>query len=112
MGEKGLKQISEIYENQLGGWISLAVARVFLFGIWDFISYAAGLARTVKFRTYLWISIFLGAIPTFFFVWVGMIAIEDTRVLYLVYGLVAMMVIVPIAGRDYIQRLINWSSNR
>lgn len=112
VGEKGLVQISQIYEKQLGGWISLAVARVFLFGIWDFISYAAGLARIVKFRTYLLISIILGALPTFFFVWIGTVAMDDMRSLYIIYGLVALVVLAPIAGRGQIERFLEWSRTR
>ena len=112
VGEKGMQQVEDFYAHQMGGWLSLAIARVILFSLWDFLSYAAGLARNVRYTTYLAVSVILGAIPTFAFVWMGSSAIEDTRALYLIYGLVAAMVLLPIAGRKTIGRLLQWAGQQ
>ena len=45
-GEAGLARIDE-FVGQLGGWRALVYARLFLFAIYDFISYAAGFAKSI-----------------------------------------------------------------
>lgn len=112
VGEAGMNQIDDFYQRRMGGWISLAVARIVLFSVWDFLSYAAGLAESVRFRTYVLISFFFGAIPTFFFVWIGTLALEDSRSLMLVYGTVAVLILIPILARKQIERLLSWASKR
>jgi len=112
VGDVGMHQIDDFYKKRMGGWISLAVARIILFSVWDFLSYAAGLAESIRFRTYVFISFVFGAIPTFFFVWIGTLALEDTRSLILIYGLVALLVLVPILMRKQIERLLSWASSQ
>lgn len=112
VGPAGMKQIDEFYEKRMGGWVSLAVARVVLFSVWDFLSYASGLAQTIRLRTYILISSFFGAIPTIFFVWIGTQAIEDTSNLLLIYGLVTVMILIPIIFRRRVERLLDWASGQ
>jgi uncharacterized membrane protein YdjX (TVP38/TMEM64 family) len=111
VGEEGMKQVEEFYQNRMGGWISLAVARLVLFSVWDFLSYAAGLAKSVKFSSYLAVSIILGFLPTYFFVWIGTQAMESQTNLFLVYGLVALTVLIPLVLHKQISWLLAWASN-
>ncbi|MEO1287428.1 MAG: VTT domain-containing protein [Chloroflexota bacterium] len=112
VGASGMKQIDDFYENRMGGWVSLAVARVVLFSVWDFLSYAAGLAQSVRLRTYILISFFFGSIPTIFFVWIGTQALEDSTSLLLIYGLVAFLILIPILLRKQIERILDWASGQ
>jgi len=106
VGRKNMRQVDDFYENQLGGWYSLAIARLVLFSVWDFLSYAAGLAKTVSFRAYFLVSVILGLIPTFFFVWVGNTAVEDTSALVWVYLLVGALILLPVLFRKQVARLL------
>lgn len=112
VGKEGMKQVDEFYQHRMGGWISLAVARLVLFSVWDFLSYAAGLAKPVKFRTYVAVSIILGALPTYFFVWIGSQAMDSNTNLFLVYGLVAALVLLPLAAHKQIAWLLAWASKK
>lgn len=76
-GEAGLARIDE-FVGQLGGWRALVYARLFLFAIYDFISYAAGFARSITLRQYLLVSIICGTPPSFIFVYAGGL-LEDQR---------------------------------
>ncbi len=107
VGEAGMNQIDDFYKRRMGGWVSLAVARIILFSVWDFLSYAAGLGEAVRFRSYVLISIFFGALPTVFFVWIGTQALEDSRSLLLIYGLVAAMILIPVLARKQIEGILN-----
>lgn len=112
VGDAAMNQIDTFYEKRMGGWVSLVVARIILFSVWDFLSYAAGLGESVSFRTYALVSIFIGAIPTLFFVWIGTQAFQDPRSLFLIYGLVAVMILIPVFARKQIERLLAWASER
>lgn len=112
VGKEGMKQVDDFYENRMGGWIALAVARLLLFSVWDFLSYAAGLSKSIKFSHYLAVSIILGFFPTYFFVWIGSQAMENQTNLFWVYGLVALMVVLPLAAAKPIARLLAWASGK
>lgn len=112
VGEQGMQQVEDFYKKRMGGWVSLAVARIVLFSLWDFLSYAAGLAESVRFRAYFFVSVVFGALPTFFFVWIGTQAFADSRTLFLIYALVAAMVLIPIAARRQIEGLLAWASEQ
>lgn len=101
VGASNIARIDEFYQQRLGGWRSLAVARLVLFSVWDFVSYAAGLAP-VTFRAYVLVSIIVGAIPTFFTVLFGTYAIENPALLPLGYGLVGL----GIAAAVLLEKLI------
>ncbi len=109
VGEDNMQRVDSFYREQLGGVASLAVARIILFSLWDFLSYAAGLARPISFRAYLLVSAVLGFFPTFFFVWIGNRAVMDTSSLLLIYGLVAVLILLPVLFRQQIARLLQWT---
>jgi len=110
VGDKGMQQVETFYRNQMGGWQSLAAARIVLFSFWDFLSYAAGLAKSVRYSTYFGVSVILGFFPTFFFVWLGNSALVDGTSLILIYGLVALFILLPIMFRKPLARLMQGSS--
>ena len=110
VGNQAMTQIEDFYNKRMGGFVSLAVARVVLFSVWDFLSYAAGLAESIRFRAYLFVSIVFGFFPTFFFVWVGTQAFEDPRTLILIYVVVGLMVLLPIVARKQLEGLLTWAS--
>lgn len=107
VGHEGMKRVDDLYENQLGGWRALAVARLVLTSIWDFLSYAAGLSNTVRFRTYLWVSIVVGSVPIFIFVWLGDSVVTDTSRLVPLYVLVTVLAAVPIIFQKPLKRLFD-----
>ncbi|MGJ3237671.1 MAG: TVP38/TMEM64 family protein [Anaerolineae bacterium] len=112
VGQSSMSQIENFYQTRMGGWVSLAVARVILFSVWDFLSYAAGLAQPIRFRTYVFVSFVFGAIPTFFFVWIGMQAFENPGNLVLIYGLVAVLILLPILFHKRINYVLVWASSQ
>lgn len=112
IGKNGMIQVETFYQDRLGGWMSLAVARIILFSVWDFLSYALGLAKPVRFSTYLLISIIVGFFPTFLFVWLGDTAIQDSRAMVMIYSLVAILILIPVLARRPINRLLAWASGR
>jgi uncharacterized membrane protein YdjX (TVP38/TMEM64 family) len=112
VGSDNMQRVDTFYREQLGGAASLAVARIILFSLWDFLSYAAGLAKPIRFRTYVLVSAVLGFFPTFFFVWIGNRAVMDTSSLLLIYGLVAVLILLPIVFRQQIARLLQWTGSR
>jgi uncharacterized membrane protein YdjX (TVP38/TMEM64 family) len=95
VGKDGMKQVDDFYQNRLGGWQALAIARVVLFSFWDFLSYAAGLAP-VKFRSYVWVSAVFGVLPTFLFVWLGDRFAGNTGAMIVSYGVLIVLTLIPI----------------
>lgn len=93
--------------GELGGWRALAYARLFLFSIYDFVSYAAGLTTTITFRQYILVSIILGFIPTFIFVTVGTSLTENRSLIIPLYIGVGVISIAPFAIRWLLRRRIN-----
>lgn len=94
VGQDGITRVDR-FTAQLGGWRALAYARLFLFAVYDFISYAAGLTTAVTFRQYVLVSALLGAIPTFLFVAVGASLAGDRRLLFIIYAGIGLLSVVP-----------------
>lgn len=108
VGPEGMAQVDKFYQNRLGGWQSLAVARLTLFPFYDFISYAAGLTP-LRFSSYLLVSIFLGFLPTFVFVWMGTTMATHPELIVVAYGVVIVAIVLPFLLRKQLTRLLNWS---
>lgn len=102
VGEDGLRKVDSFYET-VGEWRSLLYARLFLFSIYDFISYAAGFTP-LKFRSYVLVSIFVGFIPTFAAVALGTTLTEERGGLLLVYALVGIACVVPLLMHRRVRR--------
>ena len=94
VGVEGMQRVDE-FVKQLGGWRALAYARIFLFGIYDFISYAAGFSATVTLRQYVLVSVILGTVPSFVFVYAGASLTGDRRLLLAIWALVALASVLP-----------------
>ena len=103
VGGDGMERIDGLYES-LGGWRALLYARLFLFSIYDFISYAAGFTP-IRFWQYVTISTVAGSIPTFLFVAVGATLAEERRLIIPVYAGVALLSLVPFVFNRPLRRL-------
>jgi uncharacterized membrane protein YdjX (TVP38/TMEM64 family) len=110
VGKDGLKRVDSFYET-VGEWRSLLYARLFLFSIFDFISYAVGFT-SLKFRTYLIISAVAGFIPTFIAVAIGTTLTEERSGLILVYALVGIACVVPLLMHKRIRRWLKMDAAR
>lgn len=93
-GRKAIKQIDDLTEH-VGGWRALLAARLFLSSLYDFISYAAGLAN-LPFKQYFLVSLFAGIPSTLMAAWLGNAAVTNTSFLYILFaissiGLVALL---------------------
>ena len=102
VGDDGLRRVDSFYET-VGEWRSLLYARLFLFSIYDFISYAAGFTR-LKFRTYVIISTVAGFIPTFVFVLFGTMLTGEQDKLFFIYALLGIACVVPLLMHKRIRR--------
>ncbi|MCY3833975.1 MAG: VTT domain-containing protein [Chloroflexi bacterium] len=84
VGEAALARIDEFYERHLDDWKSLLAARLLLFSVYDFISYAVGLGH-IRLSVYVLVSFLGGLIPTYIFVAIGNEAAQNQDVLLLLY---------------------------
>ena len=103
VGVEGMQRVDE-FVKQLGGWRALAYARIFLFGIYDFISYAAGFSATVTLRQYVLVSVILGTVPSFVFVYAGASLTGDRRLLLAIWALVALASVLPWLVSRYLRQ--------
>ncbi len=103
VGQDGMARVDR-FTTQLGGWRALAYARLFLFALYDFISYAAGLTTAITFRQYVLVSTLLGAIPTFLFVAVGASLAGDRRLIPVIYVGIGVLSVVPFLVRYLVTR--------
>lgn len=111
VGEAGMAQVDQFYAERMGGWRSLAVARIVLFSLWDFLSYAAGLSP-VRYRTYFLISSICGFFPTLLFVGLGNVVMVDSSMLLVLYVGVALLVIIPVALYAPVRRYLDKRAER
>lgn len=95
--------------RQIVDWKTLLYARLFLFSIYDFISYAVGFS-SLSFRTYLIISAVAGVVPTFIAALLGTTLTEENSGLLLVYALIGVASIVPLVFQKRIRRWLKLDS--
>ena len=110
VGIGGMAQVESFYQERLGGWAALAVARIILFPAWDILSYALGLAKPVRYSTYVFVSVVFGFVPTWLFVWLGNRAVQDRQAMFMVYLVVGIVIVLPIVARRPVERLLAWAS--
>jgi uncharacterized membrane protein YdjX (TVP38/TMEM64 family) len=103
VGANSVTRVDQLI-GELGGWRALAYARLFLFSVYDFVSYAAGLTTTITFRQYLLVSVILGFIPTFIFVAVGTSLTENRSLIIPLYIGVGAISIAPFVIRWLLRR--------
>ncbi len=92
------------YVSQIVDWKTLLYARLFLFALYDFISYAVGFSK-LRFRSYVIISTLAGLIPTTIAVLLGTTLTEERSGLVLIYVLVGVASIVPLIFQ---KRIRHW----
>jgi len=90
VGQMAMKRVDDFYNRYLDGWKSLFLARVFLFSVYDFISYAVGFSR-IHFSVYVMISFIGGLIPTYISVRIGSEVSQNQDVLLMFYIGVAIL---------------------
>lgn len=105
VGEDGLHRIDTFYHH-VGEWRSLVYARIFLFGIYDFLSYAAGLTP-LRVRTYILISTIAGFFPTFAGVALGTLITEERSGFILLYAVIGVACAVPLLFQKPIRRWLH-----
>lgn len=84
VGEAALARVDEFYERHLDDWKSLLAARLLLFSVYDFISYAVGLGH-IGLSVYVVVSFIGGLLPTYIFVAIGNEAAQNQDILLLLY---------------------------
>ncbi|MFN8450236.1 MAG: VTT domain-containing protein [Anaerolineae bacterium] len=102
VGADGMARVDK-FVNQIVDWKTLIYARLFLFSIYDFISYAVGFSK-LNFRTYLIISAVVGVIPTFVAALLGTALTEERGNFLVIYGIVAVLSVVPLVFQKRIRR--------
>ncbi len=111
VGEAALERIDTFYARHTDDWQSLLAARLLLFSVYDFISYAVGLGN-IRFSTYIFVSFFGGLLPTYFIVLIGSEASQNEDFLLLVYLATAALFVLYMLFRRHLSRLFNWLGSK
>lgn len=106
VGQGAMKRVDEFYERFLDDWKSLFLARVLLFSVYDFISYAVGFSR-IRFSVYVVISFIGGLLPTYMFVAIGSQASQNQNVLLMFYVGAGVLFVLFVMFRRPLGRLMN-----
>lgn len=105
VGASALLRIDRFYERYLDDWKSLLAARLLLFSVYDFISYAVGFGN-IRLAVYIAVSFLGGLIPTYIFVLIGSQAAQNQDILLLFYVGAAIAFVVYLLFRRQISALI------
>ncbi len=105
VGAAAMSRVDGFYERHLNDWKSLLAARVLLFSVYDFISYAVGFSQ-IRLSVYIAVSFLGGLIPTLLFVLIGSEASQNQNVLLLFYLLAAIAFFVLVLFRAPISRMM------
>ena len=111
VGDAALQRIDDFYERHLDDWKSLLAARLLLFSVYDFISYAVGLGH-IRLSVYILVSFLGGLIPTYIFVAVGSEAAQNQNILLFFYIGAAILFVAFLLFRPQITRLWQKLQNR
>lgn len=104
VGLQGLHRIDSFYQRFLDDWKQLLVARLLLFSVYDFISYAVGLGR-IRLLVYIAVSFFGGWLPTYIIVRFGTEVVLDLRVQMGIYVAAAILIVAFVLFRRPIELL-------
>ncbi|MDE2857645.1 MAG: VTT domain-containing protein [Chloroflexota bacterium] len=105
VGAAAMSRVDGFYERHLNDWKSLLAARVLLFSVYDFISYAVGFSQ-IRLSVYIAVSFLGGLIPTLLFVLIGSEASQNQNVLLMFYLLAAIAFFVLVLFRAPISRMM------
>ena len=104
IGQGGMVRVERFYRSVGEAW-TLVYARLFLFTVYDFISYAAGFTP-MPYRQYLLITALVGVVPTFAAVAVGTTLTGDSTQLIVLYAALGLLCIIPLLFYRRIRRLL------
>lgn len=110
VGESGMQRIDQFYE-QIGKAWTLVYARLFLFAIYDFVSYAAGFTP-IRYYQYALITAVVGIVPTFAAVYVGTQLTGDRSELIVLYALLGILCVIPLLFYKRIRKLLGLNRNQ
>jgi len=102
VGAEGMARVDS-FVDQIVDWKTLIYARLFLFSLYDFISYTVGLSR-LQYRTYVIISFTVGLFPAAMASLLGSALAENSGSILLVYGVIGVVSIVPLVFQKQIRR--------
>jgi len=111
VGSAAMKKVDGFYERHLNDWKSLLAARVLLFSVYDFISYAVGFSR-ISLLVYVAVSFLGGLLPTLAFVLIGSEASQNQNVLLMFYIGAAVLFLIFVLLRRPISRWVSQYQNR
>ena len=104
VGQAGLQRVDRFYERYLDDWKQLFVARLLLFSVYDFISYAVGLGR-IRLLVYIVISFVGGWGPTYVTVRLGAEAAQNSQLQLSILLTVGVLALLYIIFRRRIERI-------
>lgn len=105
VGDAAMARIDDFYQRHLDDWKSLLAARLLLFSVYDFISYAVGFGR-IRLSVYIAVSVVGGLIPSYIFVAIGSQAAQNQDVLLFFYIGAAALFVLWLLFRRQINRLL------
>lgn len=111
VGASALQRVDSFYERHLEDWKSLLAARLLLFSVYDFISYAVGFGK-IRLSAYIVVSFVGGLIPTYIFVLIGSQAAQNQDLLLLIYAGAAVLFVAFVLFRRPVTELIAWLKKR
>ena len=104
VGAAAMERLDGFYDRHLYDWKSLLAARLLLFSVYDFISYAVGFSH-IRISVYIIVSFVGGLLPTLLFVLIGTEASQNQDLLLLLYLLAALAFVAFVIFRRQITRL-------
>ena len=105
VGASALQRVDSFYERHLDNWKSLLAARLLLFSVYDFISYAVGFGK-LRLSVYVVVSFVGGLLPTYIFVLIGSQAAQSQDVLLLLYAGAAVLFVAIVLFRRPVSALV------
>ena len=111
VGASAMQRIDSFYERHLDDWKSLLAARLLLFSVYDFISYAVGFGK-IRLSVYVAVSFVGGLLPTYVFVMIGSQAAQNQDILLLIYAGAAFLFVVFVLFRRPVAALVDKLKNR
>lgn len=111
VGASALQRVDSFYERHLEDWKSLLAARLLLFSVYDFISYAVGFGK-IRLSVYIAVSFVGGLLPTYIFVLIGSQAAQSQDLLLMIYAGAAILFIAFILFRRPVAALVTKLQNR
>lgn len=111
VGAGALQRVDRFYERHLEDWKSLLAARLLLFSVYDFISYAVGFGK-IRLSVYVLVSFTGGLLPTYVFVMIGSQAAQNQDVLLFIYAGAAILFVAFLVFRRPVSILVAKLQNR